>query len=419
MTLVKNPRTGNWEADIRNKNVDPPRLHVSLKTKRKSEGEERHSAVSALYKQGNRQLIDALRKRRINIEAVTRVHLAQRPFETLLESADWPTIEKATKDYLRWMEQQTDRSPKTVQSARLLLGKAIEYFGKDRTLDSITNDEIEDYKSKILERGVTSWTAELEIGRIRALYTWMGTREERNAQREKRSARILHVPIDPEIMQSKSLGRDRFLLEPEAQKVLAATPDSLLFHVASGLLDGLRLDEVCHLRPPPLDLNFDVAGGMIRIQEKDFESADGKTKRWRPKSKKPRDLPMAAELLPIAKRHAEKYASAHWMCPHPGQPERPMNKNTLGSAFLRIVTDAGLIAGQEDPMGVTFHTLRHTFASWLAMAGVDLWTIAQLLGHSSVKLVEQIYGHLSPNHKRIAIDRLATSYHLQIEGDGE
>lgn len=35
---------------------------------------------------------------------------------------------------------------------------------------------------------------------------------------------------------------------------------------------------------------------------------------------------------------------------------------------------------------------------------------------SSVKLVEQVYGHLSPNHKRLAVDRLGASYHLHIEG---
>jgi integrase len=411
LTLVKNPRTGNWEADIRSKNGVAPRLHISLRTKRKNDAEESHSAVKALYKQGNAKLILALRKRRITVEAVTRVHLAQQPFETLLQSAVWPTIEKATKDYLRWMEQQTDRSPKTIQSARLLLGKASEYF-KGRTLDSISNEEIEDYKSKILERGVTSWTAELELARLRALYGWMATREDRTAQREKRAPRVLHSPVDSEIMQSRSVGRTRFLDTPEAQKVLAATPDSLLFLVAAGLLEGLRLDEVCHLRPPPLDLNFEIAGGVIIVQEKDLASGG----LWRPKSKRRREIPMAGELLPIARRHAERYASLNWMCPHPGQPDQPLNKNWLGSHFLQIVKDAGLIAGQGDPMGVTFHTLRHTFASWLVMAGVDLWTVAQLLGHSGIKLVEQTYGHLSPNHKRLAMDRLGTSYNLGLEG---
>lgn len=411
MTLVKNTRTSNWEADIRNKNAFVPRLHVSLKTKKKGEAEERHSAVKALYKQGNERLIVALRTRRITVEAVTRVHQAQQPFETLLQSLGWPTIEKATTDYLKWMGGQTDRSAKTIQSARLILEKAAEHFGRDRPLDSISHEEIEDWKTKLIAGGVVAFTAELQLMRLRALYTWLAEREGKNAQREKRPARPLYVPIDSDIMKSKSIPRARFLTREEAQRVLAATPESLLFHVSAALLGGLRIGEVCHLRPPPLDLNFEVAGGVLRVQEKEVQAGI----RWRPKSKRPRDIPMAEKLLPVAKRHAEKFASPNWMCPNQGDTERPMIEARLGEAFTRIVQDAGLVAGRKDPMGVTFHTLRHTFASWLVMAGVDLYTVAQLLGHVGILLVEQTYGHLSPNHKRMAIDRLG-AYNLGLEG---
>lgn len=412
MTLVKNSRTKKYEADLRSSVGPVPRLHVSLRTKVKDEAGDRHAAVKALYKEGNEKLITALQKRKISIEAVTRVHQAKQPFETLLQSTGWPTIEKATADYLRWMENQTDRSAGTIQSARLRLGHAANHFGKDKTLDSISHEEIEDWKMKLIEGGVTSWTAELQLMRLRALYTWLADRERQNAQREKRPERTLYVPIAAEIMQTKSTPRQRFLLQPEAERVIAATPDSLLFPVCCGLLEGLRLDEVCHLRPPPLDLNFDVAGGVIIVQEMEL----GDEKKWRPKSKKRREVPMAAQLVSIAKRHLELYASANWMCPHPRLENRPLDKNILGAQFTRIVEDAGLVTGARDPMGVTFHTLRHTFASWLVMAGVDLWTVAQLLGHSGIKLVEQTYGHLSPNHKRLAVDRLGTAYKLNIEG---
>jgi integrase len=412
VTIVWNPRSKKYEADLRSTKGPVPRLHISLKTKSKDEADDRHAAVKALYKQGNEKTITALRKRRIAVEAVTRVHQAQQPFESLLQSAGWPTIEKATKDYLRWMEHQADKSEGTIQSARLLLGHAADHFGKDKTLDSISHEEIEEYKTKLIEGGVTAWTAELQLVRLRALYNWISDREAKTAQREKRGARSLYVPIDSEITQTKSIPRTRFLLEPEAKKVLAATPDSLLFLVGCGLLSGLRLDEVCHLQPPPLGLNFEVAGGVIVIPQ----SIDlGDDKVWRPKSRKRREIPMAAELLPIARRHAEKYASANWMCPHPRLQNRPLDKNILGAQFTRIVADAGLVTGARDPMGVTFHTLRHTFASWLVMAGVDLWTVAQLLGHSGIKLVEQTYGHLSPNHKRLAVDRLGTAYKLDLE----
>ena len=53
----------------------------------------------------------------------------------------------------------------------------------------------------------------------------------------------------------------------------------------------------------------------------------------------------------------------------------------------------------------TFHDLRHTFASHLAMSGVDLLTIKELLGHKSINMTLR-YAHLSPNHRRKAIASL-------------
>lgn len=54
---------------------------------------------------------------------------------------------------------------------------------------------------------------------------------------------------------------------------------------------------------------------------------------------------------------------------------------------------------------VTFHTLRHTYASWMINAGVDIMTLSKLLGHSSV-LVTQRYAHLYDSTLRDAVKRL-------------
>jgi integrase len=53
------------------------------------------------------------------------------------------------------------------------------------------------------------------------------------------------------------------------------------------------------------------------------------------------------------------------------------------------------------------HDLRHTFASRLAMAGVDLLTIKDLGGWKSLPMV-QSYAHLSPSHRKEAIERLSS-----------
>ena len=73
-------------------------------------------------------------------------------------------------------------------------------------------------------------------------------------------------------------------------------------------------------------------------------------------------------------------------------------------------------AGLND---VRFHDLRHTFASHLVMAGVDLMTVKELLGHKTLKMTDR-YSHLSPDHKANAVKVLdALSVGKKKEADGE
>ena len=60
---------------------------------------------------------------------------------------------------------------------------------------------------------------------------------------------------------------------------------------------------------------------------------------------------------------------------------------------------------EADIEGVTWHTLRHTFASRLVMAGVDLKTLQDLMGHKTIAMTAR-YAHLSPDHRLNALEKL-------------
>ena len=62
-----------------------------------------------------------------------------------------------------------------------------------------------------------------------------------------------------------------------------------------------------------------------------------------------------------------------------------------------ILRDTKLNEGITDPRDkVVFHTLRHTFASWLVQAGVPLYTVQRLMGHKSIVMTQR-YAHLAPD----------------------
>ena len=54
-----------------------------------------------------------------------------------------------------------------------------------------------------------------------------------------------------------------------------------------------------------------------------------------------------------------------------------------------------------------FHDLRHTFASWLVMAGIPIYTVKELMRHEDIKMTTR-YAHLSPDHKTEAVKVLET-----------
>lgn len=70
----------------------------------------------------------------------------------------------------------------------------------------------------------------------------------------------------------------------------------------------------------------------------------------------------------------------------------------VSEKFKKAARDAGIT-------DIRFHTLRHTFASWLAMAGVPIKTIQELMRHESLAST-MVYAHLSPDHLQAASESL-------------
>jgi integrase len=79
--------------------------------------------------------------------------------------------------------------------------------------------------------------------------------------------------------------------------------------------------------------------------------------------------------------------------------DAPIDEEWLTHAFKKAVVRARL------PATLHFHSLRHTFASWLVQRGATLYEVQALLGHSSSQMTE-VYSHLQPEQLHDTVNRL-------------
>ncbi len=78
---------------------------------------------------------------------------------------------------------------------------------------------------------------------------------------------------------------------------------------------------------------------------------------------------------------------------------KSLDDSKVRKIFSRVLTKAGL--AQRN-----LHFLRHTFASLLIQQGESLAYVKEQLGHSSIDVTVDVYGHLIPGSNRQAVDRL-------------
>jgi len=114
------------------------------------------------------------------------------------------------------------------------------------------------------------------------------------------------------------------------------------------------------------------------------------------KSKKIRTIPLGINALQILTERERTKRNNLVFNIEPNQK----NQNKLSKAFKRYVYKANL-----NP-NLKFHSLRHTFASWLIQRGAPIYEVSKLLGHSEIKTTE-IYTHIRSEDMRNSINLIS------------
>lgn len=132
---------------------------------------------------------------------------------------------------------------------------------------------------------------------------------------------------------------------------------------------GMRVSEVAGLKLECIDF----ARGLIVIRQG--------------KGRKDRIAPLTARLVDQLKLYQARYRPFNYLFENP-EGDGPLSERTLQVVFNRAVQAIGI----QKPL--SFHSLRHSFATHLLESGVDLRYIQELLGHKNSKTTE-IYTHVS------------------------
>lgn len=230
-----------------------------------------------------------------------------------------------------------------------------------------------------IERFLSDKTSEASLWSARKYYTALASAFE-TAKRWKcisvNPFRDVKKPKTPEI-QPAHLTKNEFL---ELLKIVVDQDCRELYVCA--VSTGLRLGELISLQW----MNVDFVRKVITVTN---------TETFTTKNKKNRVVPMNEQLWRMLAMRKEG-ASSELVFHVNGQQ---LNAQKVSKVFKAFV------GGAELSERIHFHSLRHTFASWLVQDGASLYEVQKLLGHSSSQTT-QIYSHLQPEQLHATVNRI-------------
>ncbi len=216
------------------------------------------------------------------------------------------------------------------------------------------------------------------------------------------------------VTQPKMEQREVDFLEPDEQKkLMESLPDTDNARCLRFILNtGLRVSELCALRWADVDADhFTVRQGAVRVKAFDAKEDERKTALSiaAPKSKAgKREIPIvpatSAILQTQRKLYAERKLAAGELWQDNGYVFSAESGAIKDPTNLRRTLTAALKRAGLKHRGL--HALRHSFATNLIRAGVDVRTVGELIGHSKVSFTLQCYVHSDMGTKRKALEAL-------------
>lgn len=411
--------------DIRNRLLPGGRLSVSSGTTDAKERDARRESLLALIERGadGLRLISALKARKISILTLHRAVLADRlglkPLDPdAIQSAPLP---RKTAPKPLMLGQQVDRFLQKVRGTSPAIANTADSYehnlrslegalgvvrkGKriirDVEMGNVTIQQAEEWLlgPHDTNNGRPWMPATQKRARAVARQVWaMAIREDEHRSERQGVPRTLTKNVWMNIRAARvRKTRVVFLTRPEAARLLRAVKGRpLALWVALGLYGGLRAGEAANLRP---DVDVDLERGVLRIQSRDGEFP------WLTKTDNSvRDVPIHPALARFIRAHVRNgYAGARYLI-HPAGKDAPLHKNTRQLWTRTAFEAAGIRYGRAGD-AMTFHTLRHSFVSWLVSQDVQLKKVALLVGDTTA-MIDATYAHLLPGDLDAVIRKL-------------